>query len=283
MILVQDQLKDQSEVRIDIEDRGYQFGDGVYEVVRIYNGQYFGMDEHLERLERSAKEIQMTLPYPIELLKTRLEKLAEANDINDGHVYLQITRGVAERTHQFPTNPAPFLVAYARKSPRPLNKMREGITAITTEDIRWLRCDIKSLNLLGNVLGKQKAMDAKCDESIFIRSNDVVTEGSSTNVYIVKNDEIFTHPANNFILNGITRKVVLELAEEVGIPVHEKTFNKQQLMDADEVIISSTTMEVTPVILIDSKEVGTGQPGKVARTLQEKFNERIAELQHVKN
>ncbi len=282
MILVQDQLKDQSEVRIDIEDRGYQFGDGVYEVVRVYNGQYFGMDEHLVRLERSAKEIQMSLPYPIEVLKRRLEILAEANDIEDGHVYLQITRGVAERTHQFPLQPAPLLVAYARKSPRPLSKMKKGVTAITTEDIRWLRCDIKSLNLLGNVLGKQKAMDAKCDESIFIR-NEVVTEGSSTNVYIVKNGEIWTHPANNFILNGITRQVILELAKEEGITVHEETFNKNDLMHAEEVIISSTTMEVTPVISIDGKPVSNGIPGKVARTLQEKFNERIAQLQRVKN
>ncbi|WP_408006145.1 D-amino-acid transaminase [Pseudalkalibacillus sp. A8] len=282
MILVQDQLKDQSEVRIDIEDRGYQFGDGVYEVVRIYNGQYFGMEEHLIRLERSAREIQMTLPYSIELLKERLEKLAKANDIRDGHVYLQITRGVAERTHQFPLQQAPFLVAYARKSPRPLSKMKDGITAITTEDIRWLRCDIKSLNLLGNVLGKQKAMDTKCDESIFIR-NDIVTEGSSTNVYIVKNGEIWTHPANNFILNGITRQVVLDIAKETGITVHEETFTKNELMDADEVIISSTTMEVTPVISIDGTQVSNGEPGKVARTLQEKFNERIAQLQRVKN
>ncbi|MGM7701310.1 D-amino-acid transaminase [Pseudalkalibacillus sp. Hm43] len=282
MILVQDQLMEQSKLHIEMEDRGYQFGDGIYEVIRIYDGQFFGMDEHLVRLQRSANEIQMQLPFSLEVLKERLMELAVANSIKDGQVYLQITRGVAERTHHFPDHASGILVAYTKEAPRPLNKMKEGISVITTEDIRWLRCDIKSLNLLGNVLSKQKAKEAGCDEAILIRDG-IVTEGSSSNVFIIKNGELFTHPANNYILNGITRNVLLELAKQSAINVKEKTFTRDDLMNADEVIITSTTMEVSPVVTIDGKQVGDGQPGPVTKKLQEKFNQRIQQNQSVEN
>lgn len=280
MILVQDQLMEQSNLHIEMEDRGYQFGDGVYEVIRIYDGRFFGMEEHLNRLERSAKEILMKLPYSKDLLKGRLEELVEANNIKDGQVYLQITRGVAERTHHFPDDPNGVLVAYTKEAPRPLDKMQGGINVLTMEDIRWLRCDIKSLNLLGNVLSKQKAKEAGCEEAILIRDG-IVTEGSSSNVFIVKDGEIWTHPANNFILNGITRNVVIELAGQSGMKVIEKTFTQEDLMDADEVMITSTTMEISPVITIDGKNVGNGIPGTVTRKLQQKFNQRIATIQQV--
>jgi D-alanine transaminase len=280
MILVQDQLMEQSNLHIEMEDRGYQFGDGIYEVIRVYDGRFFGMEEHLTRLERSAKEILMKLPYPKDLLKKRLEELVKANNIKDGQVYLQITRGVAERTHHFPDDPNGVLVAYTKEAQRPLNKMQAGINVLTMEDIRWLRCDIKSLNLLGNVLSKQKAKEAGCEEAILVR-DDIVTEGSSSNVLIVKDGELWTHPANNLILNGITRNMVIELAEQSGMRVHEKTFTQENLMNADEVMITSTTMEISPVVTIDGKNVGDGTPGIATRKLQEKFNQRIATIQQV--
>ncbi len=282
MILVQDQLMEQSKLHIEMEDRGYQFGDGIYEVIRIYDGHFFGMDEHLVRLQRSANEIQMQLPFSLDMLKERLVELAAANSLKDGQVYLQITRGVAERTHHFPDHASGVLVAYTKEAPRPLNKMQDGISVITTEDIRWLRCDIKSLNLLGNVLSKQKAKDAGCDEAILIRDG-IVTEGSSSNVFIVKNNELYTHPANNYILNGITRNVLIEISGQSDINVNEKTFTKDELMNADEVIITSTTMEVSPVVIIDGKQVGDGKPGPVTKKLQEKFNDRIQQNQIVEN
>lgn len=282
MILVQDQIIDQSELHIGMEDRGYQFGDGIYEVIRVYKGHFFGIDEHLTRLERSAKELQMSLPYPIDLLKQRLLELAKVNAIHDGQVYLQITRGVAERTHHFPDNQKSMLVGYTKEAPRPLQKLRNGISVITTEDIRWLRCDIKSLNLLGNVLSKQKAKDVGCEEAILIRDG-IVTEGSSSNVFIVKDGVVKTHPANNFILNGITRNVLLDLAHEAGVEVVENTFDQSELMNADEVFISSTTMEITPVISINDKPVSNGLPGETTKLLQEKFNQQIEKNQAVEN
>ncbi|MCF6137254.1 D-amino-acid transaminase [Pseudalkalibacillus berkeleyi] len=282
MILVQDQLMDQSELHIGMEDRGYQFGDGIYEVIRIYKGHFFGIEEHLTRLERSAKELQMSLPYSIDLLKQRLIELAEVNSIHDGQVYLQITRGVAERTHHFPDNQKSMLVGYTKEAPRPLQKLRNGISVITTEDIRWLRCDIKSLNLLGNVLSKQKAKDAGCDEAILIREG-TVTEGSSSNVFIVKDGVVKTHPANNFILNGITRNVLLHLAHEAGVEVVENTFDQSELMNADEVFISSTTMEITPVVSINDKTVSNGLPGAITQLLQAKFEQQIEKIQAVEN
>ncbi|WP_349410645.1 D-amino-acid transaminase [Pseudalkalibacillus sp. SCS-8] len=282
MILVQDKLMEQKELHIGMEDRGYQFGDGIYEVIRIYNGCFFGMDEHLTRLERSARELQMSLPYAKDLLKKRLEDLAAVNNVKDGQVYLQVTRGVAERTHHFPDHADGVLIAYTKEAPRPYQKMADGIGVITTEDIRWLRCDIKSLNLLGNVLSKQKAKDAGCDEAILIRDG-IVTEGSSSNVFIVKEGELVTHPADNLILNGITRNVLFKIAEESQLNVVEKKFGMDDLLNADEVMITSTTMEITPVVTIDGKPVQDGKPGPITKRLQEKFNLRIHEVQSVEN
>jgi D-alanine transaminase len=283
MILMQDKLFHRSEVHIDIEDRGYQFGDGVYEVIRVYNGRFFGMDEHMERLERSAREIEMKLPYPTELLKERLKDLVDQTNLKDGHVYLQVTRGVFERMHHFPVDPKSTLVAYTKETVRPIDKMENGISAITTEDIRWLRCDIKSLNLLGNVLCKQRAKEQGCEEAILIRGNTTVTEGSSSNVFIVKDNVLYTHPANSYILNGITRNEVIKIANEENVIVKEETYDKQTLLTADEVMITSTTMEITPVTRIDDVQIGSGQPGQLTKRLQQTFEASINKLMTAMN
>jgi D-alanine transaminase len=275
-VLMNHDLVLRDEVAVDIEDRGYQFGDGVYEVVRILKEKSFTMDEHLERLERSAKEIQLTLPYNREELKSKLEELRSINAVKEGIIYIQISRGVSPRTHGFPSPEVPpQLVACTKEMKRPLDFQQKGISAILTEDIRWLRCDIKSLNLLGNVLAKQKAADMNCFEAIFHRG-ETVTEGSSTNVFLIKDGILYTHPTTNLILNGITRQKVLEISHRLELEVKEEQFSVEELLTADEVFITSTTSDIIPVIKIDEQEIGAGRPGPITAGLQEAFNELIA-------
>lgn len=275
MILYNDRLLPRDEIHIDIEDRGYQFGDGVYEVVRVYNGKPFYLSEHLQRLQRSANEIQLKLPMTLERLSQKIEALLTANQMVQGNIYLQITRGVANRTHAFPAQSQSVLIAYTQPGQRPSKALQEGIAAITTEDLRWLRCDIKSLNLLGAVLAKQKAVNYQAEEAILVRDG-IVTEGSSTNFFIVEGNDLWTHPANNLILHGITRQIVLQLAAKRKWNVHEVPFPKERIDQADECFITSTTMEVCPVVKIDDHLVDQGQPGSVTRTLQADFQQLIA-------
>ncbi len=186
-----------------------------------------------------------------------------------------MTRGTAPRAHSFPKNENPFIVAYTQEVPRPLDYFSKGIRTITTDDIRWLRCDIKSLNLLGAVLAKQEALENGCQEAILIR-DDVVTEGSSTNVFAIKDRAFCIHILpNHLILNGITRMITLELAKKKEIPVVEKPFTRQELYEAEEVFVTGTTMEISPVIQIDQQTIGKGTPGPLTRTLQELFEQRI--------
>lgn len=274
MILYDDRLISREEAKIDIEDRAYQFGDGVYEVIRVYHGRPFYMDEHLARLERSAGEIRLNLPYPIAKLKPLLHELIVTNKLDEGNIYIQISRGTAPRYHGFPAEARPLTIAYVQHAKRPLTELNHGIQAITTEDVRWLRCDIKSLNLLGAVLAKQTAIDHGAKEAILVRDG-IVTEGSSTNLFIIKDGMIYTHPANHLILNGITRQVVFKLADECEIPFSETAFSKEELLHADEVFLSSTTMEVCPIVQIDGQPVSQGVPGPITKQLQEAFVNEI--------
>lgn len=274
MILYNKQLCPREEVHIDIEDRGYQFGDGVYEVIRVYNGEPFYLPEHLQRLLKSAQAIQLELPVSIERLPQMIEELLAANQMRQGNIYMQVTRGVAARTHAFPGKSQPVLIAYTQPGERPTKALQEGITAITTEDIRWLRCDIKSLNLLGAVLAKQKAVDRQADEAILVRDG-FVTEGSSTNFFMVAENALWTHPANHLILHGITRQIVLQLAAKRKWTVHEVAFSKERIYNSDECFITSTTMEICPVVKIDGRLVNQGQPGSMTRMLQADFQQLI--------
>ncbi|MBM4762612.1 D-amino-acid transaminase [Bacillus sp. B15-48] len=274
-VILNGELIKREQATIDIEDRGYQFGDGVYEVVRVYNGKLFTGDEHLQRLEKSAASIGMQIPFPVEQLKDQLVQLIDKNKLTLGTVYLQFTRGISPRKHPFPPeNVKTTFVAYTREAGRPEEKMLQGVKAIITEDIRWLRCDIKSLNLLGNLLANQKAAEAGCDEAVLHRDG-LVTEGSHSNISIVKGGKVQTHPANQFILNGISRKVMLAICEREGISVIEETFTVDELLKADEVFLTGTTVEVMPIVEIDGKQVGDGQPGQLTRKLQEWFKLEI--------
>ena len=270
-----DRIVADNEVVVDKEDRGYQFGDGVYEVVKVYNGQLFTLEEHVDRFYASAEKIHITIPYTKDKLYTLLHQLVEANEINTGHIYFQITRGACPRNHIFPGDDvAPVLTGNAKENPRPVANFENGVKATFVEDIRWLRCDIKSLNLLGAVLAKQQAHEKGCYEAILHRG-ETITEGSSSNIYGIKDGVLYTHPADNLILNGITRQVIFKCAEEIGMPVKEQAFTKEQLLAMDEIIVSSTTSEVTPVIDVDGQAIGSGKPGEWTRKLQAQFDTKI--------
>jgi len=274
LILFNDQfIKRNQEAHIDIEDRGYQFGDGIYEVVRIYNGIPFRLDDHLDRFERSAQEIYLKLPMSKSETKIKITQLIEMNNLQNGTIYFQITRGVAPRNHAFPEQVIPVFIAYTKESPRPIEQFKNGIKTVTVEDIRWLRCDIKSLNLLGNVIAKQYAHVHQADEAIQIRDN-TVTEGSSSNFYIIEKGTIYTHPADHFILKGITRIVIEEIAKNLGIPFEERLFSVKDIYRADEAFISSTTAEVTPIIQVNDRIIENG-PGPIVRALQAEFEKMI--------
>ncbi|HET6873049.1 MAG TPA: D-amino-acid transaminase [Sporolactobacillaceae bacterium] len=277
MILVNDQFLERDQIKIDIEDRGYQFGDGVYEVIRIYNGKFFEGEAHLIRLQRSLDELRIQPPYDLTELQTKLGELCVHNRLENGMIYLQITRGQAERTHAYPNDAKSVLTAYTKPLVRPLKDLEEGIKTCLTEDIRWLRCDIKSLNLLGNVLAKQKAVEGGYKEAIFHRGDDV-TEGSSSNVFIIKGNTLITHPATNYILNGITRLWVLKQARALGMTVKEAVFSVEELLQAEEAFITSTTQEIMPICEIEGKQVGEGVPGSLTRGLQKAFDEAILSL-----
>ncbi|WP_088052825.1 D-amino-acid transaminase [Virgibacillus dakarensis] len=256
---------------IDIEDRGYQFGDGIYEVIGVYNGTPLMLDDHMERLARSAKEVRLTLPSTINELKNKLVQLVAANDLNEGIIYMQITRGTAARWHEFPKNEVPpVTIAYTRAEERMTAVEDQGAAAVLAEDIRWLRCDIKTLNLLPNVLAKQKAVEHQAIEAILHRGN-TVTEASASNVFIVKNGELYTHPANNFILNGITRKKVLQLSKGLNLKVNETTYSVDDLLKADEVFITATKLDIVPILKIDDQIIGSGVPGEITKQILQAF------------
>ncbi|OHX49112.1 D-amino-acid transaminase [Cytobacillus oceanisediminis] len=274
-VILNGDLIERSEAKVDIEDRGYQFGDGVYEVIRVYNGKMFTADEHLERLLESGRKIELDIPYSVGQLKQMLAEMIKRNNLELGIVYMQFSRGTSPRNHAYPgADVAPVLTAYTRETSRPVESMRNGVKAILIEDIRWLRCDIKSLNLLGNIMAKQKAAQSGCFEAIQHRG-DTVTEGSSSNIAIVKDGTLYTHPATNLILNGITRRKINEICRENGVALEESAFTKDDLLDADEVFMSSTSAEITPITEIEGKPIGNGSSGPITNKLQNLFEEAI--------
>ncbi|MEK3933833.1 D-amino-acid transaminase [Sporosarcina sp. FSL W7-1349] len=273
---VDGQFVEKEHVSISIDDRGYYFGDGVYEVIKVYDGELYTSEEHIARLFESAAKIKLAIPYSEAQLIEMAKQLVVSNSISVGHVYMQVTRGVAPRVHQFPTPAvAPMFTAYALDGARPTEEMQKGVKVKSVEDFRWLRCDIKSLNLLANVMAKQEAVESGCKEAVFVRDG-YVTEGASTNLFGVKDGVLYTHPANNFILNGITRQVVLRLSRELGVAVREEPFTLEAALVMDELFMTSTTLEVMPIIQLDDKMVGSGRPGEITLQLQKAFASQIS-------
>ncbi|SHH03221.1 D-amino-acid transaminase [Virgibacillus chiguensis] len=271
IVIAQQNFTHQDSLHYPFEERGLQFGDGIYEVIRIYKGNYYLLKEHMDRLFRSAEAIKIDLNITKEELTRLLLKLLEKNKMTtDGKVYLQATRGSAPRDHVFPVDTPANLYAYVQDLPRPSEKLKNGICTITTPDVRWENCYIKSLNLLPNVLAKQEAKENNCYEAILHRG-ELVTECSSSNIYIVKNGEIYTHPTTNRILHGCVRMRVEKFANDLSIPFHEQAFYKEAIFQADEVFLSSSTSEVMPVVRVDNQHIQDGKPGAITRKLQKAY------------
>jgi D-alanine transaminase len=257
---------------VPIEERGHQFGDGVYEFIKVYKGVPFTMREHLVRLANSAKAIRLEMNYSIEEIEAYIMQGIKRAGLeqDNSEVYLQVTRGASPRVHTFPDVPA-ITTMTIRKSRTIAPELREkGVSVTLLVDERWANCYIKSLNLLPNVLAKQTAHDGGFYEAVFFRDG-AVTEGSSTNAYVIKDGTIYTHPATKRILHGITRAEVLKLAQELAIPVREEEFTPEFFSQGDEAFITSTSIEVMPVTSVDGEPIADGKPGPLTRKLYEAF------------
>jgi len=254
------------EARISPMDRGFLFADGVYEVIPYYGGKSFGLEGHLTRLQRSLREIKLSIDLSLEEWKSLIDSLVLKNEGGDLSVYLQVTRGAySKRDHAFPekTNPTIFLMVSPIASPLAADVTKaEGISAITVPDIRWDRCDIKSISLLPNILLKHQAAAEGAQEAILVRDN-LVTECAAANVFAVKNGTIYTPAKGEHILGGITRDIIIGLAAEHGIPLKEIAMDVSFIEQADEIWISSSTREIVPVIKLNGHIVGSLQPGPI--------------------
>ena len=252
---------------VPIEDRGYQFGDAVYEFIASYNGRLFYLEEHLDRLDRSLKGLSFP-PVSRETLRKAVLTLFEKAEIQRAGIYIQVSRGVSPRNHAFPDDVHPQIVMTIREvEEKPPELRKNGAAAITVEDFRWGRCDLKTVQLLPNVLAKQKALTAGVFDAVFVSSEGVVREATSSNICIVADGTVITHPLTPQILPGITRMVVIDLCREVDIPVSERFFKTDALYGAEEAFLTGTVTEVLPIVTIDGHRIGDGQVGPVTARL----------------
>ena len=265
-----------AEARVGVEDRGYQFADGVYEVIRLYDGRPFTLREHLERLERSAAGIRMHLEMDREAIAREIVQYIPRTPVRDGMIYLQATRGCAARNHLFPQGCPPTLLFYARHlAPPAAPGDGEGAKLHTVRDERWKRCWVKSIALLPNVLAKNEAVEAGADEAVFLEDDAVVTECSASNLFVVRRGKVFTHPVGPKVLPGITRLVLFQAAQQVEVEMVERPIRLEEARSADEVFITSTTREISWVRAWDDKTIGAGGCGPVTLKLQQALRERV--------
>ncbi len=261
------------EAKISVNDRGFLFGDGIYEVTAAYRGNLLCWHRHVARARRGAAHLRIDFdPATLEDMHHRLLEMNGLTDEEVSYVYFQVTRGVAPRTHQFPDPPVPPTVyAFANACKRPPREVWEkGCRAITVPDVRWHRNDLTTIALLANCLARQAAVDAGVDETIQVRDG-IAIEGSHNNVHFVFDGTVVTHPSNHLILSGVTRDVMFELAEELGIPVELRSVTVDEMWKADEVFFTGTTVEVRPAIEVDGRAIGDGKVGPVTRALFEAF------------
>jgi len=259
---------------VPIEDRGYQFGDAVYEFIASYTGRLFCLEEHLDRLERSLKGLSFP-PVSRETIRKAVLRLFEKAEIQRAGIYIQISRGASPRNHAFPEGVNPQIVMTVREiEEKPPELRKNGAAAITVEDIRWGRCDLKTVQLLPNVLAKQKALAAGVFDAIFVSPEGVVREGTSSNLCIVADGVVVTHPLTPQILPGITRMVVIDLCRELNIPVSERFFKTDALYGSEEAFLTGTVTEVLPIVTIDGHRLGDGQVGPVTIRLFEALRRR---------
>jgi D-alanine transaminase len=263
------------EAKISVLDRGFIFGDGVYEVIPVYSRKAFRLTEHLRRLQHSLDGIKLANPHSESEWATLIGELISRNEGQDQYLYLHITRGVAKRDHAFPNpavKPTVFMMSNPLPTP-PATLLESGVCAVTAQDNRWLRCDIKAIALLPNVLLRQMAVDADCAETILIRDDSFMTEGSASNIFVVKNGKLLAPPKDNLMLPGITYDVILEIAVAHGIPHEVRRIAVAEVFAADELLLTSSTREVLAITQLDGKPVGTGKPGAMFARLRNLYQE----------
>ena len=266
-------------VSINPQDRGYQFGDGIYEVTHVYNGVLFGLEDHVERLLKSAEFIEMNLRHSKEEIYTFFQTLVRENKIDNGYVYLQVTRGDGTlRNHGFLNyeDQRPIFYGFGVQTTRSEDKQISGTDGITVEDRRSLMCNVKSLNLLPNCLAKHAAQKKNVSKAILVRDG-IVTEEKSGNVFMIKDGNVYTHPDGGKILPGITKKYIITLLKDMNIPIYEKEFSEKEMMQADELIVTDTNSEVLPVIKVNNQIIGDGKRGKITKIIQDAYKSLIEE------
>jgi D-alanine transaminase len=267
-----------SQVRIPAQDRGFLLGDAVYEVLRVYQGKPWLAREHFARLGRSLDAVRIG-GVDLGRLEKRMHETIAAGPFREATVYIQITRGVAPRSHSFPASATPLEFLYVQEFNDPYAEARQtGTTVITHPDLRWGRCDIKSTNLLANVLAMQAAKEAGCLEALFYLPDDTITEGTHTSAFGVLEGALLTAPNSADILPGITRSLILQLAARVKVPLQEHVLKRSDLPRVTELFVTGTTSEVMPIVRVDGRAIGNGKPGPVTRRLQEAYAEAVREF-----
>jgi D-alanine transaminase len=269
-----------SEAVVSVEDRGFQFADGVYEVIGTYGGKPYAMAAHLQRLERCLLELRLPLDIGTYRLREKIEEGIQRCGYAEALVYVQVTRGVAPRRHEFPLQlPQPTVVMTFKELIRlPVELYEQGVAVISTADLRWKRCDIKSIALLANILAKQEASEKGAFEALLVNEAGNVTEGSSTSAFCVRDGQLWTSPEGPHILPSITRGVLLDLARQAQLPIRETFSSLDDFLAAEEVFLGGTTTEAISVVEIDGKRVGDGKPGPIASQLRAAFLREVGLL-----
>lgn len=268
-----------NEICISPDDRGFLFADGIYEVARWYEGFFYDMNSHITRMKRSLRELRINWPDADSFPETA-GTLIKLNNLENrpSMVYLQVTRGVSKRSHSFPSPEVrPTVYAYVWEFVPDTQLKYSGVKVMLKEDIRWSRCDIKSVALLANTLSFQEACENGLKECIFVR-NGVITEGSHSNIFFVQDGTLFTHPESNNILSGITRKNILRIAREAGVSIREEALQENRIRFVQEAFISNTSAEVTPVTELGGNTIGEGVPGPVTGLIRDRFDSEIKAL-----
>ena len=263
---------------VHVEDRGFQFADAVYEVVRTYRGKPFATGDHLARLFRSLEAIQLKHNLAAEQLTSVINEAVARAGFPEAIVYLQITRGRARRHRGFPAAGQPTIVLTVRELESSTHLRERGVAVITVPDTRWMRCDIKSVALLANVLAYNTARQAGAHDAVFVDPDGTVNEATAGNVFVVVQSSLQTPPRGPRILSGVTRDKILQAAHAAGVPTAEQPVAKEQLYSADEIFLPSTTAEMVPVVSVDGRAIGVGQPGPVAARIYEKFIRMFAQM-----
>ncbi|MDO9052979.1 MAG: D-amino acid aminotransferase [Gallionella sp.] len=263
------------EARISVLDRGFIFGDGVYEVIPVYSRRAFRLSAHLQRLQRSLDGIRLANPHSLAQWTSIFDELIAQSESDDSYLYLHITRGAAPRDQAFPNPPvAPTVFVMCNPLSRPSAALlASGVCAVTAQDNRWLRCDIKAISLLPNVLLRQLAVDAGCAETVLIRDDSFLTEGSASNIFVVKNGTLLAPPKDNLMLPGITYDVILEIAAANSIPHEVRKISKTEVFDADELLLTSSPKEVLAITRLDGQPVGNAEPGPMFKRLYTLYQE----------